>query len=82
MSPSGTHLVYWGDNQLFVRALDRLEEAVPIRGTEDAREPFFSPDGQWIGFHHDGQLKRVSVNGGVPVVVGSDTKPMGYHLGR
>jgi Tol biopolymer transport system component len=77
LSPLGTHLVYWGDNQLVLRALDRLEEGVPLRGTEEAREPFFSPDGQWIGFHQEGQLKRVSVNGGVPVVVGEARNPWG-----
>ena len=81
LSPLGTHLVYWGDNQLFVHPLDRLEEAVPLRGTEDAREPFFSPDGQWIGFHEAGELKRVSVNGGRSRRGGCRTKPMGRLVG-
>ena len=39
-------------------------------GTEgSAREPFFSADGQSIGFRHDGQLKEVSVSGGAPVAL-------------
>jgi hypothetical protein len=26
--------------------------------------PFFSPDGQWIGFFADGKLKKIAVQGG------------------
>ena len=63
LSPQGTHLVYWANNQLYLRAMDSLEQAKPIPGTEGAREPFFSADGQWIGFFQ-GQLKKVSVRGG------------------
>ena len=32
-----------------------------MQGTEGAETPFFSPDGQWIGFFADGMLKKVSV---------------------
>jgi eukaryotic-like serine/threonine-protein kinase len=77
ISPQGTHLVYWADNQLYLRAMNRLDEPLAIRGTEDAREPFFSPDGQWIGFQQEGKLKRVSVNGGAPVVLGDARNPWG-----
>ena len=45
-------------------------EATPIRGTEGALEPFFSPDGQSVGFWVDGQLKRVTLSGGPPVAIG------------
>jgi hypothetical protein len=38
--------------------------AKPIAGTEGAYEPFFSPDGQWIGFFAGGKLKKVAVAGG------------------
>jgi serine/threonine-protein kinase len=77
VSPQGTHLVYWADNQLYLRALDRLDEAIAMRGTEDAREPFFSPDGHWIGFHQNGQLRRVSVDGGAPLALGDAQNPWG-----
>ena len=77
ISPQGTHLVYWADNQLYLRALDRLGEAIAMGATEDAREPFFSPDGYWIGFHQQGQLRRVSVNGGAPVILGEAQSPWG-----
>ena len=77
ISPRGTHLVYWADNKLHLRALDRLDEATPIRGTEDAREPFFSPDGRWIGFHQQGQLKRMPLEGGAPISLGTAQNPWG-----
>jgi eukaryotic-like serine/threonine-protein kinase len=34
-----------------------------IDGTDDARSPFFSPDGRWIGFFARGKLKKVTVGG-------------------
>jgi serine/threonine-protein kinase len=77
MSPQGTHLVYWADEQLHLRRLDRLDEDVAIRGTEGAREPCFSPDGQWIVFHDEGQLKRVPVGGGAPIALGTALNPWG-----
>ena len=51
ISPRGTHVVYVANRQLYLRALDDLE-AQPLPGTEgsDAATPFFSPDGQWVGF--------------------------------
>ena len=39
-------------------------EARLIAGTEGALNPFFSPDGQWIGFVAAGKLKKVSISGG------------------
>jgi serine/threonine-protein kinase len=39
-------------------------ESTPLTGTEGALTPFFSPDGQWIGFFADGKLKKVPVQGG------------------
>ena len=55
---------------LFVKRPDELD-ARPILGTQGARNPFFSPDGQWVGFYDedDRKLKKVSLRGGEPVVV-------------
>jgi serine/threonine-protein kinase len=36
---------------------------------ENAGEPFFSPDGQWIGFFANGNLQKISIRGGAPVVM-------------
>jgi serine/threonine-protein kinase len=77
ISPPGTHFVYWTDERLHLRALDGLDDGVAIRGTEGAREPFFSPDGQWIGFHRSGQFWRVPTGGGAPIALGAAQNPWG-----
>jgi serine/threonine protein kinase/Tol biopolymer transport system component len=67
LAPDGTRLVYVARNgatdQLHVRRLDQLE-GKPIAGTEGGYGPFFSPDGQWIGFFASGKLRKISLNGG------------------
>jgi eukaryotic-like serine/threonine-protein kinase len=58
-----------GNRQLYIRNLDSAE-AKPIPGTEGVFcTPFFSPDGQWIGFIADAKLKKIPVNGGAAVVL-------------
>lgn len=52
--------------QLYRRLIDQFE-TVPIPGTEGGSQPFFSPDGQWIGFFAGGKLKKIAVTGGTPV---------------
>ena len=72
ISPTGTHVVYVANSQLYLRALDELE-AQPLTGTEGsvALTPFFSPDGQWIGFYsrRDNALKKVAISGGAAVTL-------------
>ena len=75
-SPDGKHLVYVANRQLYLRAMDQLE-ATAIRGTEEGRSPFFSPDGQWVGFWEGGQLKTVSISGGTPLVLCEASNPWG-----
>jgi Tol biopolymer transport system component/predicted Ser/Thr protein kinase len=72
ISPDGSRLVYvatqGGTQQLYLRDLDN-QEARPIPGTDGAITPFFSPDGQWLGFFAGGKLKKVSVNGGAAITL-------------
>jgi Tol biopolymer transport system component/predicted Ser/Thr protein kinase len=75
LSPDGTRLVYAGRQggitQLYLRALDQYQ-ARPIPGTElsvESGNPFFSPSGEWVGFFADGKLKKVSLSGGLPIVL-------------
>jgi serine/threonine protein kinase/Tol biopolymer transport system component len=64
ISPDGASLaltlVKDGHRQLYLRALDRLEW-VPLAHTEGGYSPFFSPDGNWLGFFADGDLKKLSL---------------------
>ena len=84
LSPDGTHLAYvarqGGTQQLYLRAMDSLE-AKPIPGTEGAVNPFFSPDGQWLGFFAGGKLKKVSVSGGAALTLGDAAYPRGASWG-
>jgi eukaryotic-like serine/threonine-protein kinase len=71
-SPDGRALVFGGGRagaeQLYMRRLEQLR-ATPLGGTEGAVGPFFSPDGQWVGFWADGNLKKVSTSGGPAVII-------------
>ena len=72
VSPDGQRLAYVaiheGVRRLFLREIDEFE-AMVIAGTEDAFDPFFAPDGQWVGFFAEDKLKKVSVRGGPPVTL-------------
>lgn len=72
VSRDGSRLAYVatssGRSQLFVRSVDQ-DEAVAIPGTEDATDPFFSPDAEWIGFFARGSLQKVRIDGGAPIVI-------------
>jgi serine/threonine-protein kinase len=77
MSPDGRRLATVVDDggirRLFVQSLDEAEGSV-LAGTEGANSPFFSPDGRWLGFKADVEekLKKIPVDGGVPVVIVDD----------
>jgi serine/threonine-protein kinase len=55
-------------DRLATRRLDQSQLTI-LPGTEGAASPFFSPDGQWIGFFAQGKLKKVSAEGGQPVTL-------------
>ena len=72
LSPDGRSLVYNTTRGLFLRPMDALEAR--LIGTEEGMTtPFFSPDGQSIGYFRGYELKRLSVSGGAPVVVARTT---------
>ena len=55
---------------LYLRKMD-TGEVTPIAGTEDGDLPFFSPDGEWVGFYSevDGAIKKVALSGGSPITI-------------
>jgi Tol biopolymer transport system component len=80
ISPDGTRLVYVSGaipgapnpgtaTKLFTRRLDQ-PKATELPGTQGARAPFFSPDGQWVGFFSGNKLNKIAVEGGAVVPLG------------
>ena len=72
ISPDGTRLVYASGTptKLFMRRLDQ-PKATELPGTQGAAAPFFSPDGQWVGFVAGGKVNKISVEGGAVVPLGT-----------
>lgn len=71
------------DFQLNLRPIDQLE-STPFRGTEGAVGPFFSHDGEWVGFVNSTltTVLKVSVFGGPPVrLVEAPTFTLGWSWG-
>ena len=81
ISPNGARIVYAAIDsgtagaRLFIRTLDQLD-GTPLQGTENARSPFFSPDGLWVGFvtDEDDKLKKVPVNGGPAITLAENVR--------
>jgi serine/threonine-protein kinase len=60
-----------GQTMIHLRAFDQAE-ARPIPGTEGGSSPFFSPDGNSLGFFADGRLKAVPLGAGGPALALAD----------
>jgi eukaryotic-like serine/threonine-protein kinase len=69
LSPDGRMLAYvasnGGPDQVWVCAMDTSEPRA-LAGTDGATYPFWSPDGAWLGFFAQGELKKIAVAGGPP----------------
>ena len=87
VSPDGRHLAFIarqrGMTSLWVRSFDVSAER-EIAATDGASQPFWSPDSRSIGFHAQGALKRVSLEGSVvqilcllPTMAGATWSPRG-----
>jgi serine/threonine protein kinase len=74
ISPDGRRLALVvsskGTQQIWIRSLDSVELA-PLPGSEGAISPFWSPDGQFVGFFSPGEaaLKKVDMAGGPARVI-------------
>ena len=74
LSPDGSQLVFVGEQdgtrRLYQRNLaDPVGEIRVIAGTDGAASPFFSPEGDWIGYFDDSGLMKVSADSGVPLAI-------------
>src|SRR5262249_47720649 len=82
LSPDGGVLAFVAQppgratRQIYVRRLDQLQ-ATALAGTDGAQNLFFSPDGSWIGFFADQQLKKVPTSGGGAVLLCTATNDRG-----
>jgi serine/threonine protein kinase/Tol biopolymer transport system component len=80
LSPDGSRFVYAATGGLYVRSMDTAEARL-IEATAGVQlsqsQPFFSPDGQWIGFWSLGELKKIHIGGGPPVTLCAATSPFG-----
>ncbi len=52
-------------------------EERPIPGTAGALDPFFSPDGRWVGFSAGYGLRKVALSGGTPMDVSERSSARG-----
>lgn len=73
ISRDGTQVAYVATDgksaqQIWLRQLDDFT-AKSVPGTEGGAAPFFSPDGQWLGFFAAHRLEKVSLAGGLPQVL-------------
>ncbi len=72
LSDDGSLLAFVGDQdgtrRLYLANVDGRQVRV-LEGTEGAAAPFFHPTGNWIGFHTDDGLYRISTTSGVPAPI-------------
>jgi serine/threonine-protein kinase len=73
ISPDGKSCAYSGTDQdgikhLYLSRFDRFDTQAITSG-ENIISPFFSPDGNWIGYFNGRALKKVSVSGGTPILL-------------
>jgi eukaryotic-like serine/threonine-protein kinase len=72
-SPDGARLAFLATdsgriNRIYLRSLDRPEPTA-IAGSEDAIAPFFSTNGEALGFLQDGKLRKVAISGGAVTTI-------------
>jgi len=86
LSPDGKRIAFSaqdvsGASYLWIRSFDDL---VPKRldGTAGASSPFWSPDGESIGYFAEGNLQRIAAAGGRPEVICAAPASSGGSWGR
>jgi serine/threonine-protein kinase len=80
ISPDAAHIAYVGvrgSTTALYLVYAATGASTALDGTDRARLPVFSPDGRWLAFVADGELRKVSVNGGVVVRLAQLEAPIG-----
>jgi serine/threonine-protein kinase len=77
ISPDGRTLLFRDEaqNGTFWLKREGQLDAVPMPGTERGGSPAFSPDGEWVAFLADDQLKKVRLDGGAAMKIADGTGP-------
>ena len=89
LSPDATRLIYIlgtssQTQQLYLRALNQLDGTKLAEGNSGSTapyQPFFSPDGQWIGYVTAGEMRKMPVSGGTPLALCKITRSRGASWG-
>ena len=80
ISPDGRRVAFTAvksnREQIWIRNLDE-NEAQALTGTEDGTQPFWSPDGNYLGFFAAGKLKKIDIRGGPPITLANARNPRG-----
>ena len=73
LSPDGKRIAYVvGDEnqrEIRVRSLDQLDGSIVASGNPPPYHPFYSPDGQWIGYVTSSEMRKVPLSGGTPLTL-------------
>jgi serine/threonine-protein kinase len=88
LSPTGTHIAHQLNNgsrvSLVVRRLSDADSRILAQwqATTTEAAPFFSPDGDWIGYFAEGALRKVPLAGGPSVSLADAPAPRGGTWGE
>lgn len=74
LSPDGARIAFTSAGRLYVRRMNDVG-AIEVEQSQGARDPFWSPDGQWIGFFKGNSVWRVRGTGGEPQAVAPARRP-------
>jgi hypothetical protein len=76
LSPDGRQLAYVDGAGLWLKWLNRIAPSMLISGNARAASPFWSPDGEHIGWCEDQKILRRPISGGQTLTIGSFDTPV------
>ncbi|MBN1570357.1 MAG: serine/threonine-protein kinase [Acidobacteria bacterium] len=84
ISPDGSQLAVSTSKGIYLRSMDELNFKLVAGTMERTIQPFFSPDGESIGYwsEDDSRLKIIPVAGGTSIPISRDPSIAYYHWGE